>query len=236
MPWERPQEGKRPCHIRFVIFPAAGVAGGGVTIKSMSDTGSSGNRPSLGAMLGSSAGKAFRKLRGNPGQSQETPSIGAMLGRGAGTAFRNLRGERGRQTQPPSPGTTPGSGGSRVPGPQAQPPSLGATLGSGAGTAFGKLRGAPGRNKRVYRGFRSGVSVFWQTAKGTLRVLFLELSGVMFLCFTVIIVSAFIREYRKYATHQVGLNRVVLAGVISAMFFYFGLSSFWRARRKQLKG
>jgi type VI protein secretion system component VasK len=68
---------------------------------------------------------------------------------------------------------------------------------------------------------------------GTLRVLFLEVSGFVFISFTVIIVSAFFREYRKYELHQVGLERVLLAGVIGAMFLYFGLSSFWRARRKR---
>jgi hypothetical protein len=71
------------------------------------------------------------------------------------------------------------------------------------------------------------------SALKTLRVLFLEVSGFVFISFTVIVVSAFLREYRKYAMHQAGLERVVLAGVVSAMFFYFGLSSFWRARRKR---
>ncbi|HVJ05349.1 MAG TPA: hypothetical protein VM578_06740 [Candidatus Saccharimonadales bacterium] len=113
--------------------------------------------------------------------------------------------------------------------------SLGAILGSGAGTAFRQLRGAPGRNKRIIRGVRSGATAFLGSVMGTLRVLFLEVSGFVFLCFTVIIVSAFLREYKKYAIHQVGLERVVLAGAIGAMFLYFGLSSFWRARRKRTR-
>ncbi len=169
-------------------------------------------------MLGRGAGTAFRILRGNPGQSEKTPppSLGATLGKGAGTAFRKLRAEPARE-----------------PARQAQQSTMGTALGSGAATAYGKLLGEPGRNKRVFHGFRSGLSVFWQSAKHTLRILFLELSGVMFLAFTFIIVSGFVREYRKYAAHQVGLERVVLAGVIGAMFFYFGLSSFWRARRKR---
>jgi hypothetical protein len=178
----------------------------------MSDKMSSGNRPSLGAMLGRSAGTVFRILRGSPGRGGDTPSLGAMLGKGAGTAVRKLRAEPGRPMQ------------------QA---SLGTTVGSGAGAAYSKLRGQPGRNKRYLRGLRAGWSVFFQSAKVTLRVLFLELSGVTFLTFTLVIVGAFVREYRKYAMHQVGLERVVLAGAISAMFFYFGLSSFWRARRKR---
>jgi hypothetical protein len=121
-------------------------------------------------------------------------------------------------------------GNERIPGRQN---SLGSTLGSGAGTAFRKLRGGPGRNKRIFRGVRSGATAFLSSVLGTLRVLFLEVSGFVFLCFCVIIVSAFLREYRKYAMHQAGVERVVLAGAIGVMFFYFGLSSFWRARRKR---
>lgn len=111
--------------------------------------------------------------------------------------------------------------------------SLGSILGAGAGTAFRQLRGSPGRNKRIFSGLRSGATAFFSSVLGTLRVLFLEVSGFIFFCFTVLIVSAFLREYRKYAMHQAGLERVILAGAIGAMFLYFGVSSFWRARRKR---
>jgi hypothetical protein len=106
-------------------------------------------------------------------------------------------------------------------------------LGAGAGTAFRRLRGGPGRNQRIFRGLRSGWAVFFKTVLGTLHVLFLEVSGLIFLSFTVTIITAFIRECRKYSLHQVGMERVILAGAVSMMFLYFGLSSFWRARRKR---
>jgi type VI protein secretion system component VasK len=61
----------------------------------------------------------------------------------------------------------------------------------------------------------------------------LEVSGFIFLCFTAIIVTAFVRECGKFAKHQVGVERVILTGAIGAMFLYFGVSSFWRARRKR---
>ncbi len=111
--------------------------------------------------------------------------------------------------------------------------SLGGTLGAGAGTVFRWLRGKPGRNTRMFRGVRSGVSGFLKPVLAVLRVLFLEISGFIFLCFSVIIVSAFIREYRKYAMHQAGLERVILAGGVGVIFFYFGVSSFWWARQKR---
>jgi hypothetical protein len=111
--------------------------------------------------------------------------------------------------------------------------SLGGSLGAGAGSFFRMLRGKPGRNAKIFRGAKSGLSGFLKPVSAALRVLFLEVSGFVFLCFSVAIVSAFLREYRKYQKHQAGLDRVILAGAISTMFFYFGVSSFWRARRKR---
>lgn len=121
-------------------------------------------------------------------------------------------------------------GDARLPGRRS---SLGSKLGAVSGKFYTKLKGEPGRNQRIYRGLRTGVSGFLKPVMGTLRVLFLEVSGLIFICFTVTIVGAFFREYRKYAMHQVGVERVILAGAIGAMFLYFGLSSFWRARRKR---
>jgi hypothetical protein len=136
-------------------------------------------------------------------------SLGGLLGAGAGTAWRRLKGKAGRQS------------------------SVGAALGSRAGSGWRVLKGEPGRNQRIMRGVRSGTAAFLTTVLGTLKVLFLEVSGFIFLCFTAIIVGAFVREYRKYAMHQVGVERVILAGALSTMFLYFGMSSFWRARRKR---
>jgi hypothetical protein len=111
--------------------------------------------------------------------------------------------------------------------------SLGGMLGYGAGTTFRKLRGEPGRNRRIFGGLRSGGAAFLKSVLATLHVLFLEVSGLIFLVFSAAIVGEFIREYKKFELHQVGPERVVLAGVVGTMFLYFGLSSFWRARRKR---
>ena len=46
------------------------------------------------------------------------------------------------------------------------------------------LRGKPGRNKKLLGGVQAGVGGFLKPVMAALRVLFLELSGVMFLFFT----------------------------------------------------
>jgi hypothetical protein len=111
--------------------------------------------------------------------------------------------------------------------------SLGGTLGAGAGTAFRLLRGKPGRNKKLLGGVRAGVSGFAKPLMSVLRVLFLEVSGVIFLFISLAVIGRSCGEYRKYTMHQVGWERVAVAGALGAMFLYFGVSSFWRARRKR---
>jgi hypothetical protein len=113
--------------------------------------------------------------------------------------------------------------------------SLGATLGAGAGSAWRMLRGRPGRNRTLLRGVRAGIGGFAGPLQNVLRVLFLEISGLVFLFFSLSIMIAFAREYRRYALHEVGSERVVLAGAIAILFLYFGVSSFWRARRRRSK-
>src|ERR1700692_4501951 len=95
----------------------------------------------------------------------------------------------------------------------------------------GTLRGQPGRNQKLLRGVQAGVSGFAKPLRNVLRVLFLEVSGVFFLFFSLAIVSAVVHEYRRYELHEEAPGRAVLTGAVGAMFLYFGLSSFWRARR-----
>ncbi len=106
-------------------------------------------------------------------------------------------------------------------------------LGSGAGALFRRLKGTPGRNQRWFGGLRAGGGAFWKSVSHTLHLLFLEVSGLVFLIFTVGVGATFLREWHRYSAHETGVERVVVAGGISVMFFYFGLSSFWRARRKR---
>jgi len=120
---------------------------------------------------------------------------------------------------------------------RTQPPkgdfSLGGALGAGAGRGYRILRGTPGRNKRLLRAVQSGVSGFAGPLRKVLHVLFLEVSGLIFLFISLGVISAFLREYRKYAMHETGVERVIVTAAVGAMFFYFGVSSFWRARRRR---
>jgi len=73
------------------------------------------------------------------------------------------------------------------------------------------------------------------TAASFLRVfgiLWLEVTGFVFLSLSVIGGFAFVREYAKYEAGKAGAGRLVIAICFTLTFGWFGVSSFWRARRK----
>jgi hypothetical protein len=66
-----------------------------------------------------------------------------------------------------------------------------------------------------------------------LHQLWLEVTGFIFLAMAGIGAMAGMREYGRYqAGHAAGPGRLVLAICFTASFTWFGLSSFWRVRRR----
>jgi hypothetical protein len=65
-----------------------------------------------------------------------------------------------------------------------------------------------------------------------LRQLWLEVTGFVFLALAGIGVIAFSREYAKYQAGHTTSSRMVLAVCFTGLFGWFGLSSFWRVRKR----
>jgi hypothetical protein len=66
-----------------------------------------------------------------------------------------------------------------------------------------------------------------------LHQLWLEVAGFTFLALSGVGALAVVREYAKYqGGHTAGPGRLILAACFTVSFAWFGLSSFWRARRK----
>ena len=73
------------------------------------------------------------------------------------------------------------------------------------------------------------------TASHTGRVLtqlWLEVTGFTFLALAAVGVLALAREYGKYHSGQLSHSRVATALAFTLMFGWFGVSSFWRVRKK----
>jgi hypothetical protein len=62
--------------------------------------------------------------------------------------------------------------------------------------------------------------------------LWLEVTGFVFLFLAAIGAGAFVREYHRYQIGQTTSGRVLLAIIFTLAFGWFGVSSFWRVRKK----
>jgi hypothetical protein len=86
---------------------------------------------------------------------------------------------------------------------------------------------------------RAALAGIYATARSfgkVLHQLWLEVTGFTFLAIAVVGAMAGVREYGKYQSgHTTGPGRLVLAICFTATFAWFGVSSFWRVRRKKLK-
>lgn len=86
---------------------------------------------------------------------------------------------------------------------------------------------------RTGRAVVAAVRATSQSLGNVLHQLWLEVTGFTFLAIAAIGALAAMREYAKYQAHTAGPGRLVLAICFTASFAWFGLSSFWRVRRKR---
>ena len=84
------------------------------------------------------------------------------------------------------------------------------------------------------------LSAFAQAARATARSfgnvlhqLWLEMVGVLFLVMALSFTSASVKEYGKYHAGQVGAGRVAVTICFAVTFAWFGVTSFWRVRKKK---
>jgi hypothetical protein len=85
------------------------------------------------------------------------------------------------------------------------------------------------RGRAVLAGVRAIARSFGQV----LHQLWLEVTGFTFLAIAGIGALAGMREYGKYQSgHAAGPGRLVLAVCFTASFIWFGVSSFWRVKKR----
>ncbi|HLX75747.1 MAG TPA: hypothetical protein VKR26_13455 [Terriglobales bacterium] len=88
-----------------------------------------------------------------------------------------------------------------------------------------------GRSRRVSALTRAGRVTFSHFSR-VLRLLWLQVTGFFFLALALLGGGALVDEYPKYQAGKVSGARLVLAALFMLLFFYFGVSSFWRVRNK----
>src|ERR1700687_424524 len=104
-------------------------------------------------------------------------------------------------------------------------------LGIAARVAGRVISQRAGRNRTlnaVAKAARTTASHFGRA----LGQLWLEVTGFVFLALAGIGVIAFFREYNKYQAGHASSSRALLAVCFAGLFAWFGVSSFWRVRKK----
>jgi hypothetical protein len=104
--------------------------------------------------------------------------------------------------------------------------STGRKLGIAARVAGKQIKGS-----RTYGAVLGGVRATVGHFAAVLRQLWHEITGFIFLAFAGFGAVAVVKESVAYHAGGVGPNRVAIAAGFTLVFGWFGVSSFWRARK-----
>jgi hypothetical protein len=100
------------------------------------------------------------------------------------------------------------------------------------GRALLRVAGRRSGENRWVRAFYRAGKVTLGTVGRVLHVLWLEVTGLLFLALAVIGGAAAVRAYHHYTAGAEGLAKPALAAVFALVFAYFGVTSFWRSRKR----
>jgi hypothetical protein len=100
------------------------------------------------------------------------------------------------------------------------------------GRAMLRLAGRKTGENRWVRAFYKAGSVTLRSVSRVLHVLWLEVAGLLFLSLAFFGAVAAIREYHRHLAGMAPLGKVWLAAGFAVLFAYFGVSSFWRSRKR----
>jgi hypothetical protein len=95
-----------------------------------------------------------------------------------------------------------------------------------------RVAGQQAGRSRTFNAAMAAVRATVRSFGRVLHQLWLEVTGVVFLIMALSFAGATVKEYGKYHARQVGPGRVSVTVCFALMFAWFGLSSFWRVRRK----
>jgi hypothetical protein len=100
------------------------------------------------------------------------------------------------------------------------------------GRALLRVAGRKTGESRWVRAFYNAGSVTLRSIGRVLHVLWLEVTGLFFLVLALVGGGAAVREYHRHTAGHGSTAKMLLASSFALVFGYFGVSSFWRSRKK----
>lgn len=92
------------------------------------------------------------------------------------------------------------------------------------------------QRSRTVRAARGAVATSARAMGRVLHQLWLEVTGVVFLIMALGLGGGAFKEYGKYHAGQASAGRLAVAICFTLIFAWFGVSSFWRVKKKRKSG
>jgi hypothetical protein len=96
-----------------------------------------------------------------------------------------------------------------------------------------RIAGQQVKRTRTYGAVSSGIRATLGHFGGVLHQLWLEITGFVFLAFAGAGAVALVREFRSFHAGTTPSSHLAAAAGFTLVFGWFGISSFWRARKRR---
>jgi hypothetical protein len=96
-----------------------------------------------------------------------------------------------------------------------------------------RIAGQQVKRTRTYAAVLNGARATFSHFASVLHQLWLEITGFVFLAFAGVGLVAMVREYSAYHAGKSTSGHMAAAAGFTLMFGWFGVSSFWRVRRRR---
>jgi hypothetical protein len=101
-----------------------------------------------------------------------------------------------------------------------------------AATALGRLALRRAGNDRVLRAGYSAAKATLRSMNGIARTLWLQITGVFFCLFALTFAFRLPHTYASYTAGKTPAGYLLLLLALTVLFAWFGVSSFWKVKRK----
>jgi len=96
-----------------------------------------------------------------------------------------------------------------------------------------RIAGQQVKRTRTYGAILSGARTTFRHFRGVMSQLWLEVTGFVFVAFAAVGVVEFIKEYAAYHAGRTAGSRLAAAAGFTVMFAWFGVTSFFKVRRRK---